>query len=559
MKAKKVLGLVLALSTAAAAITGCGAGGNENISGADDTGAVSGQTSSGQDAAQGQNETSQGQVNSSQENFTYPMEATTLTINYTSDGSDIYDNSDMADWCKDRGFQKNLQEATGVTLSDVGGSPATFDTSEEFLLMLASNDYPDIIYANWVSFPGGPEAALNDGYIYDLMDYQQYLPNLMAYLDENPDIKQLVLTDSGALYCAPYVKDEDMETTTGLVVRQDWLDQTGKEVPRTPEEMYDVLRAFKNEMEAASPLTFECRWLFLEYAAGSLSSAWNTCYPFYIENDTVQYGPMTQNYKEFITEMAKWYKEGLIDVDIATVDKSTVQAKFSNGESGVAIQQIGNVENCTAANEGTDYAVSAAPSLVSEAGEEPQFSQFTNKYDGSFGFSVSTQCSDIEAACRWLDYFYSEEGSMLINFGLEGVTYEMADGRPQFTDLILNNPETPNSTTARSQVGHYRNWPHAVEDSALQYPDSSKAILSTWKSNMREHSMPTVTYTAEESDTLSALYNDIDTYSREMITKFLLGTEDIANWDSFTATLKGMGIDKVLEIRQAAYERYCSR
>lgn len=545
MKAKKVLGVILALSVAMSAMSGCGAGGQE----------VKEEGASQEVSSQATSTDSEGEAVA----FSYPMEAKTLTINYTSDGSDIYDNTDMAEWCKDIGFQKNLQEATGITLSDVGGSPATFDTSEEFLLMLASNDYPDIIYANWVSFPGGPEAALNDGYILNLMDYQQYMPNLMAYLDANPDVKKLVLTDSGALYCAPYVKDEDMETQTGLVVRQDWLAKIGKDVPETPEEMYDVLSAFKNELNVVSPLTFECRWLFLEYAASNLSSAWNTCYPFYIENNEVQYGPMTEEYKAFITEMAKWYKEGLIDVDIATVDKSTVQAKFSNGEAGVAIQQIGNVENCIAANEGTEYEVLSIRSLVKNKGDEPQFSQYTNKYDGSFGFSVSTQCEDIEAACRWLDYFYSKEGSMLINYGLEGITYEMVDGQPQFTDLVLNNPETPNTTSARSQVGHYRNWPHVVENSILQYSDTSKTTLNNWKSNMVEHAMPTVTYTTEESDTLSELYNDIDTYSREMITKFLLGTEDIANWENFTNTLKGMGVDQVLAARQAAYERYISR
>lgn len=548
MKAKKVLVTLLVLSMTVSVLSGCSASTSSKEE-SKETPTPTASSSQAQEVV----------TDVAEEKFTYPMEATTLTINYTSDGPDIYDNADMADWCKDMGFQKNLADATGVTLSDVGGSPAVFDTSEEFLLMLASNEYPDIIYANWVSFPGGPEAALNDGYILNLMDYQQYLPNLMSYLEANPDVKKLVLTDNGALYCAPYIKDEDMETSTGLVVRQDWLDKIGKEVPATPEEMYEVLSAFKNELQVVSPLTFECRWLFLEYAASNLSSAWNTCYPFYIEDNKVQYGPMSDNYKEFITEMAKWYKEGLIDVDLATVDKSTVQAKFSNGESGIAIQQIGNVENCIAANEGTDYAVSPIYSLVSKKGDKPQFSQYTNSYDGSFGFSVSTQCENIEAACRWLDYMYSEEGSMLINYGLEGVTYEMVDGKPQFTELVLNNPATPNPTTARSQVGHYRNWPHVVENSVLQYSDNSKNILTTWKSEMSNHAMPTVTYTAEESETLSSLYNDIDTYSREMITKFILGTEDIANWDKFTNTLSGMGIEDVLAARQAAYERYISR
>ncbi len=492
--------------------------------------------------------------------FTYPMEDTTLTINYTSDGSNLYDNSSAPEWCKDILFMENLKKATGVTLEDVGGSPAAQQTSEEFLLMLASGEYPDIMYINWLIYPGGPEAAFDEDYIIDLRDVSEYMPNLTKYLEENPDIEKMITTEDGKIYAAPYIKQEEQLVQTGLVVRQDWLDQVGMEVPKTYQEMHDVLEAFKNECGANAPLTFENRWLFLEYAASSISSAWNTAYPFYIDDeDKVQFGPLTENYKEFITEMAKWYSEGLIDVDVASVDKATVQAKFSNGEAGIAVQQIGNVENCQAANEGTDYAVTGMHSLAESDDAEPQFSQYTAMYDGGFGFGISTQCKNVEAAARWLDYFYSEEGSMLINYGIEGVTYEMVDGKPQFTDLIMNNEETPNPTSARSYVAQYRNWPHVTVDANVQYPETSKEILSAWRANMGEHAYPTLILSEDEQSVVTEYWNDIDTYCREMITKFMIGTEDLSNWDSFIDTIKSMGIEEVLAARQSAYERYASR
>lgn len=544
MKAKKCMGLLMTCSLVTGLLAACGSadGAQESSSNAgSSSGTIESQTA--------------------EEEFTYPMDAVTLTINYTSDGAtSMYDTTDLPEWCKDMGFQENLRQATGVTLEDIGGSPASADTTEEFLLMLASGEYSDIIYSNWVAFPGGPSAALNDGYIVDLMDYSMYMPNLMAYLNENPDIKALVTTDDGQLYAAPYIKDDGLLTQQGLVIRQDWLDQLNLELPETVDELHDVLVAFRDDLDVVSPLTFECRWLFTQYGACALSSAWDTTYPFYMDGDTVMFGPMTDGYKEFVTTLAKWYDEGLIDADLATVDKSTVQAKFSNGESGVSIQQTGNIDNCVAANEGTDFAATPMESLVLNSGTESEFAQYSNLFDGSFGFSVSTQCSDVEAACRWLDYFYSEEGSMLINYGLEGISYEIVNGEVVFTDLILNNEETPNTTTARTSIAHPRNWPHVQENSILEYSDFDKNLLTTWFADkMSERSYPTVTYTDEESELISEKWSDIDTYAKEMITKFILGTESLDNWDSFISTLEQLGINDILEARQTAYERYISR
>ena len=71
--------------------------------------------------------------------------------------------------------------------------------------------------------------------------------------------------------------------------------------------------------------------------------------------------------------------------------------------------------------------------------------------------------------------------------------------------------------------------------------------------------MPAVTFTEEESDYINQNYSNIDTYAREIITKYVLGTEDLANYDSFIKTLKQYGIEKVIEYRQAAYDRYIAR
>lgn len=545
---KNGIAAAMAVCLAACSLAGCGKEGNNPAGNGSDkpNSSTNGSSAAGTQGTEGTSEASG--------EYTYPMEPITLKVNY---GSDMYDTTN-AEWAKDFFFHKQLKEATGVTLEDVGALPNAYDPSEEFLLLLASNDYPDLFWGNWVSFPGGPETAIEDKYIISLNEYQQYFPNLMKYLDENPDVKRMVTTDDGTLYCFPFIRDDGLQVETGAVVRQDWLDELGLSVPETVDEWYTVLSAFKNEKGVSSPLTFESRWLFLEYATSGLSSAFGAAYPFYVENGTVKFGPMEEGYRNFVTEMAKWYSEGLIDADMPSVDKSTVTAKFANGESGMVINQLGKMSSCLEANVGTDYAISGVPTAVMNKGDEKKFSHFRNQYDGSYSVSISTQCKDIEAACRYLDYLYSEEGHMLINFGTEGISYNIEDGEVVFTDLVMNNPDT-NASGARNKVGMYYNWPNVTEDSSKQLDDGIKAIQKSWLAGMDNYAYPTVTYTEEETKTISELYSTIDDYSREMILKFVIGTESLDHYDKFLDTIKNYGIDEVLAAKQEAYDRYMSR
>lgn len=487
------------------------------------------------------------------EEFSYPMEATTFTINY---GNDPY-NKEKCEWIGDDLYHKKLRDATGITLQDVGALPNAYDPSEEFLLLLASGEYPDLFWCNWVAFPGGPQTAIDDGYIIPLNDYAQYMPNYLKYLEENPEIERMVKTDDGTLYCFPYVRDEGKMVETGAMIRKDLLDELNLEVPTTIDEWHEVLTAFK-DMGIKSPLSFESRWMFLEYASACISSAYNTTYPFYVMGDEVKFGPLEPEYKDFIETMHQWYAEGLIDQDMPSVDKSTVAAKMANGESAMTINQLLKVDSILKANEGTDFALAGVPSAVLNEGDTPEFSHYRNAYNGSYSISISSQCKDVEKACRYVDYLFSEEGHMLTNFGTEGVSYVINDGKVEFTDNVLNNPNVT-ASEARDRYSMCYNWPNAGEQSTLHLGEIDQEIQQTWIANMEAHTYPTIIHTPEETAVITEKYSTIDDYCREMILKYIIGTEDLSGWDSFTAQLKSYGIDDVLACKQAAYDRYQAR
>lgn len=486
--------------------------------------------------------------------FTYPMQPITLTIN-----ADPVDYTNIPDWALEYYWQDRLTELTGVTLERIGSASGAIDMTDEFLLLLASGDYPDMLQCCWASgFPGGPEVALADGYILQLDPYVEHFPRLSAYLAENPEIDSYIRTDDGRLYCFPKITLE--EVGTGPVIRQDWLDELNLPLPQTVDQWHEVLTAFKTEKNAKAPLTFEFRWMFLEYAASSLSSPYGVTYPFYVVDGAVQFGPLEPGYRDFLTMMSQWYAQGLIDPDVASIDKATVQAKFATGESGIAIQQIGNVYNCIDANKDDPaYSVSALKAMVLNEGDAPQFSRWVRPYDGGHSIGISSTCKNIEAVCRYLDYLYGEEGAVYANFGEEGIAHEVVDGQYVWSDFILHNPNGAAPSTVRGYLVPASNYTKVNVETPSLWPAAVQQIYDDWVCNMKPYVYPTVTHTLEETEIISGKYNDIDTYCREIIAKFVLGTTPMSEFDAFVETLKAMGIEQVLQVKQDAYDRFISR
>jgi putative aldouronate transport system substrate-binding protein len=178
---------------------------------------------------------------------------------------------------------------------------------------------------------------------------------------------------------------------------------------------------------------------------------------------------------------------------------------------------------------------------------------------------VSTSCPNekLETTLRWLDYGYTEEGFTYWNFGKEDVSYTMKNGKPVYTDLVTKDPMGL-AGALNKYVGT------TIYSVAIQAEDMNRqknqpaaiAAVDTWVKNTEaeKHIYPTgVTMTTAESDEYTNLASQIGTYISEMALKFLTGDESLDKYDTFVKTLKKMGIDRMLEIRQTAYDRFLKR
>jgi len=261
-----------------------------------------------------------------------------------------------------------------------------------------------------------------------------------------------------------------------------------------------------------------------------------------------------------VATMAQWYKEGLIDKDFASVDKATVNAKFSNGETGITIQAKSLATSALLANANNpEYKIGALYTPVMNEGDERHFGQVTAPGSGGGSISISTQCENIEAACRFLDYFWSKEGGLFATFGTEGVTYEYVDGEPCYTSMITNHP-TMNFATARTTFANYL-FPHLYhpKDTADVDPIIQEMIQIWTDTNVLEHTYPAISPSVEEAEQISNKLVTIDTYCQEMIVKFIIGMEPMENYDAFVDQVKALGLEDVLAVRQAMYDRYMAR
>ncbi|MHA7966967.1 extracellular solute-binding protein [Paenibacillus sp. CAU 1782] len=464
-------------------------------------------------------------------------------------------------------FYQEWQKSIGVpvTFSEVSSAQA----KEAFSVLLSSGNLPDIIEYNWLSgIAGGPEKALGEGYIIRLNELiDQYAPNLKKYLQEHPEIDKLVKTDNGDYYAFPFIKEGGMTTQwAGPVLRKDWLEELNLGVPTTIDEWHNVLTAFKERKGAALPLTFSSQTHVLQgFLDGAFIGAFGVNRDYFVDEGQVYYGPLQPGYKQFLETMSLWREEGLLDPNFSQNDRKTQDANIMTGASGATFSSGANIDKWEAALRDKDKSAAFvfAPYPVLDKGDIPMFGQETWLYGAEASAAISASSNHPELAVQVLDYAYGEEGYLLFNYGAEGVSYTLKDGKPELTDLITNNPDNLSYLEALTLYTHtvspgpYVGSKALIERLAITNEDHN---YDKWKTDNLKHVLPPVSIAAGDSNEYARIMTDVNTLVDETTLKVILGaaTAEEAHND-LVSKLEKLGINKALEIQQAAYDRFLSR
>lgn len=117
---------------------------------------------------------------------------------------------------------KKKEELTGIKVNFI--HPPLGQQRDQFNLLVATNDMPDVIYYNWFDAVGGPGKMLADGRIIKLNDYiDKYAPNLKKLIESDEEIRKQITMDDGTIYMFPYMRAdaEKLNATAGMIVRKD--------------------------------------------------------------------------------------------------------------------------------------------------------------------------------------------------------------------------------------------------------------------------------------------------------------------------------------------------
>lgn len=540
---KKALSVALAAALAVGMLAGCKSGGRS-----------SGKTTSG-------------------EAVTFPLKtAVTLKVWEPANSSLISKYPNMSDLPKYKEIQKRLN----VTIQEI--NPPVGEERDQFNLMLSSGNLPDIfgVYAVQNYYTGGAQKAYDDGIIVKLNDLMKKdAPDLEKLYSNYKNVDALSKTDSGDYLGVPFVKGAASDIiVSGPIVRKDWLDKLSLSAPVTMDDWENMLTQFKTKLGATAPLMisygtnggYNDDGFNESFLVGTYGIALN----YFVEDGKVKFGSTDPRFKDFLTEMAKWYKEGLIDPEIGSNSSKTVDAKVSNNKTGAfygyAGGAVGKYELMMSSID-PNFKLVGIQYPVQKKGDTNLFFQTGPMAYPNWG-CISSKSTHKDAAMAYLNYGYSKEGHLLYNFGTEGTTFSFdSSNYPKYTKLITNNPDGLSMQAALMAYGWASTNGAEVQDSRYQEQylssDDQKASLKAWAAESSKVTTSNSWYpngrlTSEETSEVASNETQIQTYRDEQLLKFITGVTPIndSTFNAYVSQMKSMGLDQAIKVRQTAEDRF---
>ena len=475
-------------------------------------------------------------------------------------GIDVYEDYDSI---------QAAAEITGVSIAfECAGQ---MEASTLFSLHVASGDYADILALVDSYYSGGIVNAYNDDVIMDLTEnVEEWAPDYINMLCEDPELAKASRNDEGQLLAFDQLYNH-FSMVQGDVIRTDWLEQVGMDVPTTVDELHEVLTAFQSEIGCANPFYYNS-------ACKQLTTAFNVVrYQDLASNDLGLYQidgeAMTtftsENFKAYLTTMSQWYSEGLIDPDFVSVeavdngghDEELLQAD----ELGCWWANANSMSNYYTMCPAEDFDM-VPLNIMAEGNDANHVYPITRLFTiGTCvtGTCLSSSCSDPEAAMGWLNFWYTEQGVMMQNYGIEGLSYNLVDGEVEYTDVITNSEfDIPENVALLLYSTAAASWGTAIQERTWCFSsDVQVESIEAWTEALDGiWAFPTTTLTTDESEVIAANAGDVCTYIAESVPRFIMGEYNLeSDWDTYVENVNAMGMPECIEVYQASLDRFNAR
>ena len=452
---------------------------------------------------------------------------------------------------------QEMEKRTGIKIEFI--HPATGMQQEQFNLLMASGDLPDLISSADL-YRGGEFQGMYDGMFMDLTSFlPQFAPDYLKLIREDPEFFREVSDDAGRI-CGFYAyKPMGDPPFTRVILRKDVLAQINQEIPRLVSD-YDSMFA---KMLAAGIVPYmPPRNGLVKMFVGMYDVI-----PGMYQNDrgNIQYGQVQTGFRQYLELMSRWYAAGYISKDFTTLDGNQVNTLFDTKNIGMQIGPI--VANYNRGNT-LGFEVTSAPYPRLTLGQQLHHDDvdiWPLNGKGNRMAVISAKSRYQEAAVRWFNYAYSPDGIQLMNWGVEGVNYNVVDGKNVYNDVMFKNPRFGTEEASYIYKMHFApkyvlfdTFAHA---NLLASP-GSLASRFLWADDPNVDislNVPPYQLNMSEQNLRTRVLSEIQTYADEMTLKFITGSEPLSRWDAYVQQINNMGLAELLRSEQTAFDRYLAK
>lgn len=320
-----------------------------------------------------------------------------------------------------------------------------FSESQVLINLMAAGSPPDIVY----TYSGADVTSWGEqGGLFDMAPYiDTTLKDLKAFL--GPDkalpgrdmIRRAQNNTTGQVFSIPARRMN--LAFKNVFIRQDWLDKLGLPLPKTKQEFYDALVAFKEKdpggvgKDKVVPFTLtDAHWdtgmIVDSFIDPSLSDRDRWI------NTVAERNFLLPGYKEGVRFVNKMYNAGLVDRDFPLYGQTTGMANLI--KSGVVGSVIQNWDQIFREGDAllTDLRKNVPNAMLVPVDCMESSDGITHKtsYDAAgIFFFIPKSCKDPDAAMRYLNWLSKYENYHFIQTGPEGIVHTLINGVPKLNPI----------------------------------------------------------------------------------------------------------------------------
>jgi len=468
---------------------------------------------------------------------------------------------------------QQAMEETGVFLE--GTANPLFNTAGEEFNLQAALGFPAHLYAG-THASGFMQFGMEGAFIPLNNLLPTYAPAFYDLMTRFPEIRAAITAPDGNIYHLPGLNDifETVASGRNYWIRQDWLDALSLDVPDTLAELEHALFAFRDYMPAltGNDVVFPVMAPDQTNLLQRLVPLWGA--RFQGNNNGARIAPaadgvtlyhtfLTPEFKYAIQNISRWYQEGIIDPQVFTRGGQYRQELFTSNQGAFLYHyplSTGDFNAIMREFHPTFNLVAIKPP-INPNGE--RVSEHQRIPVNNNGWAISHTNPHPERTLQFIDFHYTRRGRTLQSFGPEGIAFEYdANGNPVFLPRVWEQG-MPTIEYIRSIHGAVQDgigrWPDITFEHQLGGPETYDAfILYEAHGSFAPRMLPLMSFTLEERDEIAAITPLLNSHLNEYIQRFIL--EDwngiAGQWDAFVAAANALGAQELVELHQAAFDRF---